>query len=138
MSTTSIPGALVRAAALLIVAAACAARAPSHRAPVPNHEMLTSEDLNGKGFSTVLEAIQALRGNWLEKHGTDSFRSPSEIQVYLDGNNLGGLDALSTVPLMSVVYIRHYDGVTATARWGVGHSQGVIYISTHPANDPIR
>lgn len=136
MGTIAFPT-VARAAALLMVAAACAGRTPSNRAAAPSHEVLTSEDLHGKGFSTVLEAIQALRGNWLETRGTDSFRTPSQIRVYLDGNLLGGVDAISTVPLMSVVYIRHYDGVTATARWGVGHSQGVIYISTHPANDPI-
>jgi hypothetical protein len=135
--TISIPGALVRAAALMVLAAACASRAPSNRAATPSHEVLTSEDLNGKGFATVLEAIQSLRGHWLEKRGTDSFYSPSEIRVYLDGTLAGGLDALTTIPLMSVVYIRHYDAVTATARWGVGHGQGVIFISTHPNNDPI-
>ena len=138
MRPITMPGAVVRGAALLVLAAACASRAPSNRAATPSHEVLTSEDLHGKGFATVLEAIQSLRGNWLEKRGTDSFYSSSEIRVYLDGNSLGGLDALSTIPLMSVVYIRHYDAVTATARWGLGHSQGVIFVSTHPSNDPIR
>ena len=32
---------------------------------------------------------------------------------------------------------RFYDGVAATGRWGIGHSAGVIYVSTHPAGtDP--
>jgi len=128
---------VIRGAALVVLAAACAARAPANRAPALSHEVLASEDIQGKGFSTVLEAIQSLRAHWLEKRGTDSFYAPSEIRVYLDNNLVGGLDALTTIPLMSVVYIRHYDAVTATARWGVGHSQGVIFISTHPANDPI-
>jgi hypothetical protein len=132
-----VPGAVVRAAALAVLAAACAARAPSSHALAPSHDVLTSEDIHGKGFSTVLEAIQSLRSNWLEKRGTDSFYTPSEIRVYLDGTLIGGLDALSSVQLMSVVYIRHYDPITATARWGLGHSQGVIFISTHPHNDPI-
>jgi len=135
--TNFIPGALAGTAALLLLAAACATRTPSNRTPTPSHELLTAEDLQGKGFSTVLEAIQSLRGHWLEQRGTDSFYTPSKIRVYLDGASLGSLEALSTIPLMSVVYIRHYDGVTATARWGVGHSMGVIFVSTHPSNDPI-
>jgi hypothetical protein len=125
------------AAAVLVAAAACAGRRSTGERVAPSHEVLTSADLHGKGFSTVLEAIQSLRGNWLEKHGTNSFRTPSEIRVYVDGTLLGGIGELNTIPLMSVVYIRHYDGVTATARWGVGHGEGVIYISTHPNNDPI-
>jgi hypothetical protein len=133
----SVSRGLVGAVVLLAVTAACARSKPGQHTPAPSHEVLTSADLQGQGFSTVLEAIESLRGNWLEKHGTNSFRTPSEIKVYVDGTMLGGIDQLNTIPLASVVYIRHYDGVTATARWGVGHGNGVIYISTHPNNDPI-
>ncbi|HTT67890.1 MAG TPA: hypothetical protein VMF70_07675 [Gemmatimonadales bacterium] len=132
------PAALIRAAALIALAAACAPRHPSGQAaPLPNREVLTSGDLSGKGFSTVLEALQALRPQWLQGRGPDSFSTPSEVRVFLDSNELGGVDALSVVQLASVVYIRHYDGVAASARWGIGHSQGVIYIATHPDDHPI-
>lgn len=137
MRALSVAKGLAGTVALLVATGACAAHRQARLQATPSHAVLTSADLNGKGFSTVLQAIQSLRGNWLEKHGTNSFRTPSEIRVVLDGTELGGLDQLGTVPLASVVYIRHYDGVTATARWGVGHSEGVIYISTHPNNDPI-
>jgi hypothetical protein len=133
----SVSKGLVGAAALLVTVAACASHRTASQQVAPSHEVLTSADLHGKGFSTVLQAIQSLRGNWLEKRGTNSFRTPSEIQVYVDGTQLGGIDQLNTIPLASVVYIRHYDGITATARWGVGHGEGVIFISTHPSNDPI-
>lgn len=34
---------------------------------------------------------------------------------------------------LSPVYdIRHYDAVQATQKWGINHTQGVIYVSTHP------
>lgn len=131
------PGVLVRAIAVAALAAACAPRAPSNRVAMPSRDVLTSEDLNGKGFTTVLEALQSLRPSWLQGHGTDSFYTPSEVRVFLDSNELGGVDALSMVQLASIVYIRHYDGIAATSRWGVGHSQGVIYIATHPADHPI-
>jgi len=129
-------GALVPAAALVVLAA-CVPRAPNAHAALPSRDVLTAEELKQHPFTTVLEALQSLRPNWLQAHGTDSFYTPSEVRVYLDSNELGGPDALNLVQLASVVYIQHYDGVAATARWGVGHSMGVIYISTHPANGPI-
>ncbi len=137
MRMTSAIGPVVGAAALLLIASGCARRTPSNVAPMSNRDVLTTKDFEGHGFHSVLDAVQALRGNWLEAHGSDSFYTPSSIQVYLDANHVGGIDVLSAMPLETVVYIRHYDGVTATARWGVGHSQGVIYVSTHPAQGPI-
>jgi hypothetical protein len=123
--------------AVTIALAACASRTPSTSTPMPSREVLTAADINGKGFNSVLDALQALRPHWLQTHGTDSFFTPSEVRVFLDGNELGGTDALSIVQLASIVYIQHYNGIDATSRWGVGHSQGVIYISTHPAEHPI-
>jgi len=131
------PRALVPALAAMALATACASRAPSNTTPMPSREVLTAADLNGKGFNSVLEALQALRPHWLQAHGTDSFYTPSEVRVFLDDNELGGIDALGMVQLASIVYIRHFNGVDATSRWGVGHSMGVIYIATHPAEHPI-
>ncbi len=89
------------------------------------------------GFTTALDAIQALRGNWLETHGTNSFFSPTTIKVYLDDAQVGGVDELSSIAISEVVYIRHYDGIAATARWGLDHGAGAIYVSTHPGLQPI-
>jgi hypothetical protein len=35
------------------------------------------------------------------------------------------------VTVNSVAWVRHYNGVDATMRWGVGHSAGVIFISSY-------
>jgi hypothetical protein len=134
MRTTSVPGALIRAAAVVVLTSACAARAASHRAPLPNRDVLTAAELSGQGFTTVLDAIQALRANWLETRGTNSLFTPTQVLVYLDDNQLGGVDALSSVSIAIVSYIQHYNGLAATARWGLDHGEGVIYISTHPAS----
>ena len=136
MSTTALRGVLLPAAALAVLAA-CTPRPQANESPMPRRDVLTAQELHGTGFTTVLEALQALRPSWLEGHGTDSFRTPSQVRVFLDANELGGVDALSVVQMASVVYIRHYNGIEATARWGVGHSQGVIYVATHPDDHPI-
>lgn len=121
----------------LVLACGCAARAPSKPVAPASRDMLTQEQIQDKGFTTAYDAILALRSNWLETRGTDSFQTPGSIRVYFDGNQLGGIETLSSVMLTGIVYIRHFDGVAATARWGLDHGRGVIYISTHPLAMPI-
>jgi hypothetical protein len=131
--------ALTRSATLLVLVSAlsaCATRSPARSTPV-SHDVLTEQDLVNQGFTTAMDAIRALRGNWLETHGTNSFFTPVTVRVFVDNDEVGGVDELSSIMIASVVYIRHYDGVTATARWGIGHGAGVIYISTHTGSQPI-
>jgi hypothetical protein len=123
---------LVRPAALLLLTA-CATHTPAATRVPPDRNIITQQEIVDQRFETVFDAIQALRPNWLQTRGTNSLtQTPTQVQVYLDNSRLGGIETLSTVNLASVVYIRHYDGLAATARWGLDHGQGVIYISTHP------
>jgi hypothetical protein len=94
--------------------------------------MITREDLVDNKFQNAHEAIAALRSNWLQPRGPDSFRTPSKVWVYLDSNKLGGVESLNSIDVTTVSYIQHFNGTDATTWWGVGHSAGVIYISTHP------
>jgi hypothetical protein len=55
------------------------------------------------------------------------------VQVYVDDNHLGGLEALRTIRVASVAVIRHLDGIQAGARYGRGHGQGVILVTTRAA-----
>ncbi len=77
--------------------------------------------------------MEALRSNWLRPKGPDSFSSPTRVQVYIDDNQLGGVETLRGIATSQILaYIRYYDGVAASGRWGLGHGQGVIYVSTNP------
>lgn len=88
-------------------------------------------------FNTAFDAIEALRSNWLKTRGTDSFTNPSQVRVYLDNISLGDTASLRTIAINTIVYIRFFDGVQATARWGIDHGAGVIYVSTRPnTGDP--
>jgi hypothetical protein len=40
------------------------------------------------------------------------------------------VETLRAIGLANVAYIRYIDGVTASARWGLDHGQGVIFVST--------
>ena len=99
---------------------------------VRDHAVLTKEQIAENHFNTAYDAVEALRSNWLRARGTDSFQTPSEVLVYLDNTRLGGTDTLREIAANTIYYMRFFDGVAATGRWGVGHAAGVIYVSTHP------
>jgi len=117
-------------AAILVATAGCAARSPHDSVPPADRDLLTQEDLREHRFSTVFEAIEALRSNWLRERGPDSFSTPGHVQVYLDDSRVGGVETLRMLSLANVLFIRHVNGVDAAARWGLDHGQGVILVST--------
>ena len=119
--------------AVFLILSACAARTPaSARVPL-DRSIITQQEILEHKFENVYDAVEALRPMWLQTRGTNSLTQQStQVQVYLDNNRLGGIETLGSINLASVVYIRHYDGVAATARWGLDHGQGVIFVSTHP------
>jgi hypothetical protein len=118
--------------AAAVSAAGCAGRNGAKTGDGRDHGMLTKDQIVENHFNTAYDAVEALRSNWLRTRGTDSFQTPSEVLVYLDNTRLGGTDTLREIAANTIYYMRFFDGVTATGRWGVGHAAGVIYVSTHP------
>ena len=57
---------------------------------------------------------------------------PGEVQVHLDDVRLGGVGTLREIPVIDVSYMQFYDPASASARWGLDHSHGAIYVSTRP------
>ena len=55
---------------------------------------------------------------------------PGGVQVHLDDVHLGGVDTLREIPVIEIAYIQFFDPATASARWGLDHSHGAIYVST--------
>jgi hypothetical protein len=101
--------------------------------------VLTRSQFGAHQFNTAFDAIESLRSNWLKTRGPDSFQSPSQVRVYLDNISLGDTASLRTIAINTIVYIRYFDGIAATARWGLDHGAGVIYVSTRPnTGDPEK
>ena len=94
---------------------------------------ITKEQLTKNHYSTVYDAVESLRANWLQTRGTDSFQSPSQVRVYLDNTMFGGVESMRNIATNTISFVRYFDGVSATARWGLDHGAGVIYISSRPA-----
>jgi hypothetical protein len=114
-------------ASLLIASLGCHVQ---QIAPV-DPEVLSREEMLNEHFTNVYDAVVALRSGWLTVRGTDSFTQPSQVWVYYDQTRLGSVDEMRSVLVSSVASLRHYNGVDATMRWGVGHNAGAIQILSH-------
>ena len=126
--------ALVRSATPIIVAVLVGSvGCGGARASTParsDRTTITQEQILEHHFTNAYEAVEALHSNWLVSKVTDSFTSPSQIKVYVDNTFFGGTESLRTINPNNVRTIRYFDGVQATARWGMDHSQGVILVTT--------
>ena len=115
---------------LLAVTAACASQSSAPGIPGQDRNVITREQVMTPNYTTPYDAVQALRPTWLRAHGRDSFNNPSQPLVYLDNVKLGDVESLRSIDRNGIQYIRFYDGSSANTRWGVGHSAGVIFVST--------
>ena len=123
----------LRAAVLVLSLGAACASAPSGNRPARvDASTITEEQLNRGHYQSVLDAVRALRSNWLSTRGADSFRVPSQVWVYVDHQKFGGVETLSSITTQGVTSITHLNGIDATARYGLGHSAGVISVHTWP------
>lgn len=110
----------------VLLASACGGGTSKPAGPAPaDRETLRPEDWGTRNFYSAYDAVAALRPMWLNKRGPDG-----TIQVYLDDNHVGGIEMLRTFRTASISMIKHLDGIQAAARYGLGHEQGAILVST--------
>jgi hypothetical protein len=55
---------------------------------------------------------------------------PETVPVYLDDFRYGEIGLLRQIHVHTIESIRFIEAPAATARWGVGHSAGVIQVVT--------
>lgn len=118
------------AASLVALATACAAQSSGRNSGRTDASLITRDQIAAVHSLSAYEIVEALHSNWLRPHGPDSFQNPSVVLVYLDDARLGGVETLRAISPPTIAWIRFYDGVTAQARWGVGHAAGVIFVAT--------
>lgn len=92
--------------------------------------LITQDELQSRNFNNLYEAVAILRSSWLRPRNPDSFDSPSTIQVYLDNLRIGGVDQLKGLQVITVGSVRWYDGIQATARWGMDNAAGAIAVTS--------
>lgn len=126
----------------------------------PSADLITQEQVASRTFPNAYAAIEALHSNWLRARNlnppTGSVINPQTataattgasptmqpmpreatgIKVYIDGVRAGNIEALKSIPINTVYSIRRINGTAAQARFGIGHSDGVIYVATGPDKD---
>ena len=117
--------------AALIASAACASSKSSGPSGArSDRSLITSEQIMKHHFANAYEAVEALHSNWLLNKSADSFNNPSQIRVYIDNTFYGAVESLRSINPNTIRAIRHFDGVAATARWGIDHGAGVILVTT--------
>jgi hypothetical protein len=119
------------AAALLLALSlgACAAAAGTPGSSRPNPNVISRAEIEREGPSSVFDLIQKLRPLWLSARAS-SFTQDTSVVVYLDGTRMGGPEALREVSTPNVEKVEFLDAGRATARFGVGHVNGAILITT--------
>jgi len=109
--------------------AACVSRATQTTNRL-DRTVITRDQMLEANYSSVYDAVAALRSLWLQPRGPDSFVAPSVVWVYIDGARVGDVGVLRTMQPRMVNTVRFYDGPSATSRWGVDNAAGVIHVST--------
>ncbi len=119
------------AVAALVLGAGCAPRSTTG-APTGDRNQITQDEILRNHFNDAYSAVESLRPAWLSVRGLESLTAPPQVWVYVDNTRRGGVDELRNIAPTLIEYIRHYDAAAANARWGTGHSAGVIYVSMRP------
>jgi hypothetical protein len=77
------------------------------------------------------ELVKRLRPLWLTMRGVGSINLPvAELAVYVNGVRMGGPDALRDIPRTDVAEMRFLRGTDATQRFGTGHENGAILVTS--------
>lgn len=78
------------------------------------------------------QAVTRLRPEFLTRRAPVSAMAdaPTGPRVFLDDVEVGGIDALRTVPLEAITYIRYLSPTEATLRFGAPQPNGAIVVST--------
>lgn len=120
----------IASVALLVVLAACV-HGKQHTVR-PSSDVITREQIESTHYLNAYDVVEALHSNWLNSKSMTMMGANPDVVVYYDSNRLGRIEDLRTIPVNAIEYIQHYDGVAATTRFGVGHPNGVILVSSVP------
>ena len=115
---------------LLLAVASCTAtgNTPGERR---GSGTITRAELDGSSFTSAHNAVEQLRPAWLRRRAAPSLRDSEPFPVvYVDGLRRGLIDELRAVATADVVTIRYMSPSDATTLFGIGHTSGVILVTT--------
>ena len=93
----------------------------------PESNLLCISEIGATRFTTLLEAVHALRPRFLRGR-----KAGSEGPVaYVDGSRMNDLGILHAMSPREIVQVRYLPAVDATTLYGTGHDGGALLVSTH-------
>ena len=97
-----------------------------------DQQLITRDVIRSTQYTNMYDVVLALRSNWLRARPAESIQGQSpSIQVYLDNQRLaGGAEELRQLSPTNIESVRYFDPITASARWGMDHGAGAIYVLT--------
>ncbi len=96
-----------------------------------DRDVITRAQMVENKFVTVYDAVAALHSNWLNVRPNTLTSSQEDVVIYYDATRLGSPSELRNIRVSDVQFVEHLDAVAATQRYGIGHSQGAILVSSH-------
>jgi len=120
-------------AVLLVASTGCAtAHGVAAPAKADHRNVLEEQDLAPLARLDAFEALRRLKPHWLSGRGQTALLDPERqsVRVYLDGMLNGDVASLRRVSMQTVGQIQFLDSRTATLRFGTGHAEGAILVTT--------
>ena len=136
-----VSGIRVRATIAVIVAAGCRTLSPNTATSTPISEITIAEvdHIDDAAATTAYDIVRLLRP-WmlvsrslrdLDPTAGARHQSPQhDVEVYLDGAYVGGVDGLKSIPRASVARVRWLSPIEAAACYGPGHTGSAIAVSS--------
>jgi hypothetical protein len=129
--------------AAVLAAIGCGPPAPSPSTGIPRSStVITADEMadTHADVNSAYDAVARLRPNWLASHGVTSTgtsaASTETATVWVDGQNVGNINALRNIQAFQVASMRYYDVTQAGARFGIrGGSSGVIEVTMKGAGN---
>jgi hypothetical protein len=108
-------------------------------APRSDRSTISAEELKETRETSLYNAIQRIRPDWLRSRGATSIQSgmagnpgPDQIFVYQDVQRLGTIDILKSMNITQATSLKFYTASEAQMRFGTGNPNGAIQIITAP------
>lgn len=123
----------IAALALGMVLGACAPGATTGGAPIShNRDIVTPAELAATKATNLYDALKQIRPEFFTARGVSSIRlaTPDLPTVYLDRNQLDGLEAMRNIDINLVQEVRRLTPTQATVRLGRDFPGGVLLITT--------
>jgi hypothetical protein len=122
--------------AILFAFSAITAAAEEPMPSGPSSRVVTQQELEESRQSNLLDFVRTSRPQWLRTRSS-GFRAMS-VAVYLDGQRIGGPEQLRGISTEITAGLRYVNGQEATTRFGSGHQNGAILVTTGPRDESLN